>query len=141
MTCNIQSRSQRASDASGAVPGISTLPATIRTRPRCCLSPTSRWSARCRHRPPHLRGASFGLRQSLDTIDALLGPLIAIGLMWLTADPFQVVCSGLPSIPAFLSVGLILVAVKEPDRPKEQRRVRMPLHRDELRRLTAYVGG
>jgi MFS family permease len=40
-------------------------------------------------------------------------------------------------IPAFLSVGLILVAVKEPNRPKVQRRVRMPLHRDELRRLGA----
>ena len=86
--------------------------------------------------PPHLRGASFGLRQSLDTIGAFIGPLIAIGLMWLTADPFQTVF-WVAVIPAFLSVGLILVAVKEPDRPKEQRRVRMPLHRDELRRLGA----
>ena len=86
--------------------------------------------------PPHLRGASFGLRQSLDTIGAFLGPLLAIGLMWLTADHFQAVF-WIAVIPAFLSVGLILVAVKEPDRPKEQRRVRMPLHRDELRRLGA----
>ncbi|MFJ6322050.1 MULTISPECIES: MFS transporter [unclassified Rhizobium] len=86
--------------------------------------------------PPHLRGASFGLRQSLDTIGAFLGPLIAIGLMWLTADHFQAVF-WIAVIPAFLSVGLILVAVKEPTRPKEQRRVRMPLHRDELRRLGA----
>lgn len=86
--------------------------------------------------PPHLRGASFGLRQSLDTIGAFLGPLLAIGLMWLTADHFQTVF-WIAVIPAFLSVGLILVAVKEPERPKEQRRVRMPLHRDELRRLGA----
>jgi MFS family permease len=86
--------------------------------------------------PPHLRGASFGLRQSLDTIGAFLGPLLAIGLMWLAADHFQTVF-WIAVIPAFLSVGLILVAVKEPDRPKEQRRVRMPLHRDELRRLGA----
>jgi MFS family permease len=86
--------------------------------------------------PPHLRGASFGLRQSLDTVGAFLGPLIAIGLMWLTADHFQVVF-WIAVIPAFLSVGLILVAVKEPERPKEQLRVRMPLHRDELRRLGA----
>jgi len=84
--------------------------------------------------PPHLRGASFGLRQSLDTIGAFLGPLLAIGLMWLTADHFQAVF-WIAVIPAFLSVGLILVAVKEPERPKELRRVRMPLHRDELRRL------
>lgn len=86
--------------------------------------------------PPHLRGASFGLRQSLDTVGAFLGPLFAIGLMWLTADHFQAVF-WIAVIPAFLSVGLIVVAVKEPDRPKEQRRVRMPLHRDELRRLGA----
>jgi len=86
--------------------------------------------------PPHLRGASFGLRQSLDTVGAFIGPLLAIGLMWLTADHFQAVF-WIAVIPAFLSVGLILVAVKEPDRPKEQRRVRMPLHRDELHRLGA----
>ncbi len=86
--------------------------------------------------PAHLRGASFGLRQSLDTIGAFLGPLLAIGLMWLTLDNFQTVF-WIAAIPAFLSVGLILVAVKEPDRPKELRRVRMPLHRDELRHLGA----
>ncbi|NKJ08272.1 MFS transporter [Rhizobium sp. SG741] len=86
--------------------------------------------------PPDLRGASFGLRQSLDTVGAFLGPLFAIGLMWLTADQFRAVFWS-AVIPAFLSVGLIVIAVKEPDRPKEQRRVRMPLHRDELRGLGA----
>src|SRR5258707_7550150 len=34
--------------------------------------------------PAHLRGASFGLRQTLDTIGAFLGPLIAIVIMALT---------------------------------------------------------
>src|SRR3981189_1966653 len=86
--------------------------------------------------PPHLRGPSFGLLPSLEAVGAFIGPLLAIGLMWLTADHFQAVF-WIAVIPAFLSVGLILVAVKEPDRPKEQRRVRMPLHRDELHRLGA----
>ena len=86
--------------------------------------------------PPHLRGASFGLRQSLDTIGAFIGPLLAIALMWLTANHFQAVF-WIAVIPAFLSVGLILVAVKEPERPKDLRRIRMPLHRDELSRLGA----
>lgn len=86
--------------------------------------------------PPHLRGASFGLRQSLDTIGAFIGPLMAIGLMWLTADHFRIVF-WIAVIPAVLSVGLLLIAVKEPEQPKELRRVRMPLHRDELRRLGA----
>lgn len=88
--------------------------------------------------PPHLRGASFGLRQSLDTIGAFAGPLLAIGLMWLTANHFQAVF-WIAVVPAFLSVGLLLVAVKEPERPQDLRRVRMPLRRDEVRRLgTAY---
>lgn len=86
--------------------------------------------------PPNLRGASFGLRQSLDTVGAFLGPLLAIGLMWLTADRFQTVF-WIAVIPAFLSVGLILVAVKEPERPTELPKVRMPLHRRELGRLGA----
>ena len=59
--------------------------------------------------PPHLRGASFGLRQSLDTVGAFLGPLLAIGLMWLMADDFRAVF-WIAASPAFLSVGRILVA-------------------------------
>lgn len=84
--------------------------------------------------PAHLRGASFGLRQSLDTIGAFVGPLLAIGLMWLTADNFQTVF-WIAVIPAFLSFGLIIVAVREPKRAPELRRVRMPLRRSELARL------
>ncbi len=86
--------------------------------------------------PPELRGASFGLRQSLDTIGAFVGPLLAIGLMWLTADHFQTVF-WIAVIPAFLSVALILVAVKEPERSNALRKIRLPLHREELRHLAA----
>lgn len=84
--------------------------------------------------PARLRGASFGLRQSLDTIGAFLGPLLAIGLMWWTTDHFSTVF-WIAVIPAFLSFGLIVVAVKEPKRPEGLRSVRMPLHRRELVRL------
>lgn len=86
--------------------------------------------------PPNLRGASFGLRQSLDTLGAFIGPLLAIAVMWLSANNFQTVF-WIAVIPAFLSAGLIIVAVREPERPKDLRQVRMPLHRDELRRLSA----
>lgn len=41
--------------------------------------------------PPHLRGASFGLRQALDTVGAFAGPLVAITLMALTSDDFRFV--------------------------------------------------
>jgi MFS family permease len=84
--------------------------------------------------PPHLRGASFGLRQSLDTIGAFIGPLLAIGLMWLTIDNFHAVF-WFAVIPAFLSFVLIVIAVKEPDRPRGNTPLRFPLHRDALRGL------
>ncbi len=86
--------------------------------------------------PAHLRGASFGLRQSLDTIGAFLGPLLAIGLMWLTADHFSAVF-WIAVIPGLLSFILILVAVQEPKRAEGLRRIRMPLSRSELARLGA----
>jgi len=84
--------------------------------------------------PPHLRGASFGLRQSLDTVGAFLGPLAAIGLMWIFADDFISVF-WIAVIPAFLALGLIIVAVHEPKRPEGLRTVKMPLSRAELARL------
>jgi MFS family permease len=88
--------------------------------------------------PPEIRGASFGLRQSLDTIGAFLGPLLAIAFMWWLANNFFVVF-WIAVIPAFLSFGLIVFAVREPDRPAQLRKVKMPLSRAELGRLgTAY---
>ena len=84
--------------------------------------------------PAHLRGASFGLRQSLDTVGAFLGPALAIGLMWLTANRFQTVF-WFAVIPAFLAVGLLIVAVHEPGRPRELRKVRAPLSLGELKVL------
>ncbi len=88
--------------------------------------------------PPHLRGASFGLRQSLDTLGAFLGPLLAIGLMWWTQDAFQTVF-WFAVLPAFLAFGLIVFAVKEPAHPPGRRPVRAPLSRRELARLgSAY---
>ena len=84
--------------------------------------------------PTHLRGASFGLRQSLDTVGAFLGPALAIGLMWLTANHFQAVF-WFAVAPAFLAVGLLLFAVHEPDRPAGLRKVRAPLSFAELKHL------
>lgn len=84
--------------------------------------------------PPHLRGASFGLRQSLDTVGAFLGPAIAIAIMWMTGGDFLFVF-WIAVIPAFLALGLIMVAVNEPARPAGQRQVRFPLSRSELKNL------
>lgn len=64
--------------------------------------------------PPDLRGAAYGLRQTLDTIGAFMGPLLAIALMWLTASNFQFVF-WVAVVPAFLSVAVLLVFVREPE--------------------------
>lgn len=84
--------------------------------------------------PPELRGASFGLRQSLDTIGAFVGPLMAIGLLWMYTNQFTLVF-WVAVIPAFLSFALIVFAVREPERPKGLRRVKSPLSRAEIGRL------
>jgi MFS family permease len=86
--------------------------------------------------PPAIRGAAFGLRQTLDTVGAFLGPLLAIGLMWLTANHFQTVF-WVAVIPAFLAVAVLLVFVHEPKQVEGTHRVRAPLSRRELARLGA----
>ena len=84
--------------------------------------------------PAHLRGASFGLRQSLDTVGAFVGPALAIGLMWLTRNNFQAVF-WVAVVPAFLAVGLLLFAVHEPERTPGLRKVQSPFSLAELKRL------
>jgi MFS family permease len=86
--------------------------------------------------PPEVRGAAFGLRQSLDTVGAFLGPLIAIGLMWLTAENIPLVFWA-AVLPAFAAFALIVFAVHDPPREKGVERPRMPLSRRELARLPA----
>ena len=83
--------------------------------------------------PPAIRGAAFGLRQSLDTVGAFLGPLLAIGLMLLWANDFRAVF-WVAVIPALLSVGLLVFAVHEPPQSAGERRGN-PITRDSLRRL------
>jgi MFS family permease len=63
--------------------------------------------------PPELRGASFGLRQSMDTVGAFIGPLLAMGLMLLWANDFRMVF-WVAVIPAFISLALMAFAVEEP---------------------------
>ena len=65
--------------------------------------------------PPEIRGAAFGLRQSLDTVGAFVGPLLAIGLMLLFAGDFRTVF-WFAVIPAAIAVLLLVFGVEEPDR-------------------------
>lgn len=85
--------------------------------------------------PPEMRGAAFGLRQSLDTVGAFVGPLLAIGLMLLWANDFRAVF-WVAIIPGFLAVALLLLGVQEPAPSSQVTAGRNPISRDSLRRLS-----
>ena len=63
--------------------------------------------------PPQIRGRAFGLRQTLDTVGALIAPLAAITLMYLLLDDIRAVF-WIAVIPAALSFLLALSALREP---------------------------
>src|SRR5689334_3995387 len=62
---------------------------------------------------PDQRGAAYGLRQSLDTVGAFVGPLVAIGLLLVLANNVRAVF-WIAIIPAFISVAILWFVVKEP---------------------------
>ena len=90
--------------------------------------------------PADLRGASFGLRQSLDTTGAFLGPALAIALMWLAADNIRLVF-WFAVLPAFAAFALVLFGVHDVPGDRAMRRVRAPLSRAELARLPPLYWG
>lgn len=63
--------------------------------------------------PSHLRGAAFGLRQSLDTVGAFAGPMLAVGLMLIWANDFRRVF-WIAVIPGTMAVLLLVFGVQEP---------------------------
>ena len=83
--------------------------------------------------PREIHGAAFGLRQSLDTVGAFLGPLLAIGLMLLWANDFRAVF-WVAVVPGVLAVAVLVFGVREPPAPARQRRG-FPIRRENLRRL------
>ncbi|HET7912615.1 MAG TPA: MFS transporter [Pseudolabrys sp.] len=88
--------------------------------------------------PADLRGTAYGLRQSLDTIGAMIGPFLAIVFMAILADNFTAVF-WIAVVPAFVSLAIIVFVVREPALPPDSRTVRSPFSRAELARLsTAY---
>jgi MFS family permease len=102
------------------------------SKPLFALAPTSSWvlAARFSDRigkgirgaprdalvgdlaPTELRGAAYGLRQSLDTVGAFAGPLLAIALMALFQDDFRLVF-WLAVIPGLAAVAILALGVQE----------------------------
>jgi MFS family permease len=84
--------------------------------------------------PPQLRGAAYGLRQALDSVGALLGPLLAVGFMiWLSDDIRAVMWVAV--VPAFVAVALLMIYVREPERGHTQRAARARLTIFDAKRL------
>jgi MFS family permease len=82
--------------------------------------------------PAQLRGAAYGLRQALDSIGALIGPLLAVTLMiWLANDIRTVMWVAV--LPAFVAVAVLLIYVREPE--QAQRQTKPPLKFADAKRL------
>jgi len=65
--------------------------------------------------PPALRGAAYGLRQTLDSIGSFVGPTLALLLMLLLADNIRAVM-WIATIPASLSVLVLVFYLREPEK-------------------------
>ncbi|MDP2007957.1 MAG: MFS transporter [Rubrivivax sp.] len=83
--------------------------------------------------PPAVRGAAYGLRQSLDTVGAFLGPLLATALMLLWANNFRAVF-WVAVIPGALAVALLIFGVHEAPRTRAHGAAN-PLRREALAQL------
>ena len=77
--------------------------------------------------PAEIRGACFGLRQSMDTVGAFVGPLLAILLMLWSGDDIALVL-WFAVLPALLCVALLAFGVEEAGEVAGPQRLRSPLH-------------
>ena len=85
--------------------------------------------------PPVLRGAAYGLRQSLDSVGAFVGPLLAVAFMvWLANDIKAVLWVAV--VPAFVAVELLVVALREPEPSPQAPGFQNPLAFADVKRLS-----
>ena len=85
--------------------------------------------------PPQLRGAAYGLRQSLDSVGAFVGPLLAVAFMIWFANDIKAVL-WIAVVPAFLAVFLLIVALREPESSKHGADPRNHLTLTDAKRLS-----
>jgi MFS family permease len=67
---------------------------------------------------PANRGRAYGLRQTLDTIGAIIGPVLALLIMWLSANNYQLAFA-VALIPAVAVVFLLYFGIKEPEKKQK----------------------
>ncbi|MFG2888808.1 MFS transporter [Streptomyces sp. NPDC048248] len=108
----------------------------VRTAPRDALISLSA--------PPDALGRAFGVHRAMDTTGALLGPLAAFALLWLTADAYDAVfvvsfCVGLLGVLLLIAFvpGRAALPVHQPVPPAPGQRVRLlaPLRDPAFRRV------
>ena len=90
--------------------------------------------------PPEIRGGAYGLRQSLDTVGAFVGPLLAMALMVAYANDFRLVF-WLAAIPGAIAVAILVFGVNEPAQRRVEAAPRFPLRRKELGALGGLYWG
>lgn len=90
--------------------------------------------------PPSIRGRAFGLRQSLDTLGALLGPLLAIGLMIAFANDIRSVF-WIATIPAVLAVLTVAVGIEDRRSSDGGGGARVPIRIRDISRLGGAFWG
>lgn len=84
--------------------------------------------------PPEIRGAAYGLRQALDTVGAFVGPLAAIGLMFLLAGDIRSVFWW-AVLPAGIAVVLLVLGVEEPTHLAGNNERKLPITWTDVRRI------
>lgn len=84
--------------------------------------------------PIHLRGAAYGLRQSLDTVGAMIGPLLAMAALSLFENDLRDAL-WVAVLPAFIAVALLVLGVREPEVPVDHKAAREKLRFRDIRLL------
>lgn len=84
--------------------------------------------------PRALRGAAYGLRQALDSVGALLGPLLAVAFMIGFAEDIRAVM-WVAVAPAFVAVILLAVYVREPEPADAPGQAKAPFSLADRKRL------
>jgi MFS family permease len=86
--------------------------------------------------PAAARGVAYGLRQTLDTVGAVAGPLCAIAAMLWLADNFRAVF-WFAVLPAIASVALLIFGVREPEHSVDGEKQAPPVRLADVKRLSA----
>lgn len=83
---------------------------------------------------PEQRGSAYGLRQSIDSVGAILGPLVALGLMLYFSNNMRAVM-GFAVLPALITVGLLILYIKEPEKKDNEFKPTLSIRSSDMKKL------